>query len=92
MNDNRKLIDLVSVGPATVEDFEDLGITEVSQLADKDAVELFEHLQKLKGTRVDPCCQDVFKAAIEQARDPKLTKEKCQWPYWSKVRKERSKK
>lgn len=87
MTNNRKLIDLVSVGPATLADLEDLGITEVEHLIDKSADKLFEQLAKLKGERVDPCCHDVFRAAIEQARDPELPREKCQWPYWSKVRK-----
>ncbi len=90
MADKRTLIDLVSVGPATLVDFEDLGITEVEHLLDKDARELFESLQQLKGQRVDPCCEDVFRTAIEQARDPNLPKEKRQWFYWSKLRKQRT--
>ena len=89
MTKQRRLIDLVSVGPATVADFEDLGITEVEHLLDKNAHELWERLGEIKGARVDPCCEDVFRAAIEQARDPNLPKEKCHWPYWSKVRKQR---
>ena len=87
MTKERKLIDLVSVGPAVLRDLEDLGITEVDHLIDKDAHELYEQLQQLKGTRVDPCVWDVFRAAIEQARNPSLPKAKCQWFYWSKVRK-----
>lgn len=89
MEDTRKLMDLVSVGPATVRDLEDLGITEVTHLIDKDATELYEELQELKGQRMDPCVEDVFQAAIAQARNPKLSKEKSQWWYWSKVRKQR---
>jgi hypothetical protein len=87
MTETRRLIDLVSVGPATVRDLEDLGITEVEHLMDKDARDLFEQLQQLKGQRVDPCCMDVFSAAIAQARNPSLPKEKRQWWYWSRVRK-----
>ncbi|MFH1686267.1 MAG: helix-hairpin-helix domain-containing protein [bacterium] len=89
MTKPRRLIDLVSVGPAFVQVFEDLGITEVRQLVDKDHVELFEELQRLKGRRVDPCVYDVFQAAIAQARDPNLPPEKCRWPYWSRLRKSR---
>lgn len=88
MTDPRKLIDLVSVGPAILADFEDLGITEVEHLINQDAVELFDRLHEIKGLKYfDRCCEDVFRCAIEQARDPKLPKEKCQWHYWSKVRK-----
>jgi hypothetical protein len=85
--ERRRLIDLTSVGPATLVDFEDLGITEVEHLVDKNARTLFKELQLLKGQRLDPCCEDVFRAAIEQARDPNLPIEKRQWHYWSKVRK-----
>ena len=87
MTDDRKLKDLVSVGPATLEDFDNLVISEVGQLVDKNAIELFEELQEIKGQKVDRCCEDVFRAAIEQARNPELPKEKCQWYYWSRVRK-----
>lgn len=90
MTETRKLTDLVSVGPATAAGFEDLGITEVEQLIDKDATELFEQLQQLKGQKVDRCCEDVFRAAIEQARDPNLPHEQRQWPYWSRRRKQQT--
>ena len=87
MNEQRKLTDLVSVGPATLSDLEDLGITEVEHLIDKDARELYEQMQEIKGQRLDPCCEDVYRAAIEQAKDPDLPDEKRIWHYWSKVRK-----
>ncbi len=90
MAENRKLIDLVSVGPATLSDFEDLGITEVQHLINKDHVELFNRLCELKGgKKIDRCCEDVFRCAIEQARDKNLPDEQKQWHYWSKVRKRR---
>jgi hypothetical protein len=87
VTDKRKLKDLFSVGPATLADFEDLGITEVEHLIGKDARELFQSLQRLKGQTMDPCCEDVFRSAIEQARNPNLPKQKRQWYYWSKLRK-----
>jgi nucleotidyltransferase/DNA polymerase involved in DNA repair len=90
MKDKRKLKDLVSVGPATLADFKELGITEVEDLLTEDARRLFQRLQRIKEQRVDPCCEDVFRTAIEQARNPKLPIEKQQWFYWSKIRKQRS--
>jgi len=87
MTDQRKLGDLVSVGPATIVDFELLGITRVAQLRGRDALELYEQLQEVTGKRQDPCVRDVFSAAIAQAENPNLPKEQCQWFYWSKVRK-----
>lgn len=87
MKKPKRLIDLVSVGKATVEDFESLGITEIEHLVDKNADELYDEIQRIKGCRMDPCVHDVFRCAIEQARNPELSAEKKQWWYWSKVRK-----
>lgn len=89
MKDSRALKDLTSVGPATLSDFTMLGISSVAQLVNKDAHKLYLKLQKIIGQRLDPCCEDVFRCAIEQARNPKLPKAKRQWFYWSKIRKQR---
>jgi nucleotidyltransferase/DNA polymerase involved in DNA repair len=87
MNDTRQLKDLVSVGPKTVEDFHMLGITTVAQLKSQTADRLYERLCRKMKTRIDPCQHDVFCAAIEQAKNPRLPLAKCQWWYWSKIRK-----
>lgn len=87
MKDTRQLKDLVSVGPKTVEDFSLLGITRVEQLKDRSANRLYGELCRKKGMRIDPCQHDVFRAAIEQAKNPRLPRKKCQWWYWSRVRK-----
>jgi len=85
----RRLIDLRSVGPATIADFTTLGISTVEDLAVCDATELYARLCAVTGARHDPCCEDVFAAAIAQARDPDLPREECHWPYWSRIRKQR---
>lgn len=82
----RKLEDLVSVGPATAADFAVLGVRSVAQLARLDPRVLYEELCQRTGTRHDPCCEDVFAAAIAQAKDPELPRERCQWWYWSRLR------
>jgi len=89
--DNRKLKDLISVGPATLEDFKLIGIESVEQLIDSRPEFLYEELCIKSGVEHDICCLDVFKAAVAQARDPNLPKEKCNWWYWSKIRKGPSK-
>jgi nucleotidyltransferase/DNA polymerase involved in DNA repair len=89
--ETRQLRDLYSVGPATVRDLKTLGITRVEQLAGKDARRLYDRLGKLSGKRCDPCVMDVLSAAIAQAQDPKLPKEKRKWWYWSRDRKSRKK-
>lgn len=83
----RQLEDLVSVGPATIADFELLGIRSVGALARKSPQRLYDELCKLTGTRQDPCVLDVFTAAVAQARNPRLPAEQRQWWYWSRKRK-----
>jgi hypothetical protein len=85
--ETRNLIDLYSVGPATVRDLKALGITRVEQMVGQDARKLYDRLGRLSGKRCDPCMMDVLSAAIAQAQDPDLPKEKCKWWYWSRIRK-----
>lgn len=86
-SNQRTLNDLVSVGAATLKDFEILGIKTVNALLKKEAHKLYMRLCKITRTTHDICVADVFSAAIAQARDPKLPFEKCQWWYWSRIRK-----
>jgi hypothetical protein len=85
---NRRLQDLVSVGPAMLRDFELLKVRSVSQLARQNPRKLYEKLCRITGQRIDVCCLDTFQAAVAQARNPLLPAEKCQWWYWSRRRKE----
>jgi len=85
--ETRQLRDLVSIGPAMLKDFELLGISSVAQLRRRSPRRMYQELCRLRGQRLDPCCLDVFVAAVAQAKDPELPLEQCQWWYWSKVRK-----
>jgi nucleotidyltransferase/DNA polymerase involved in DNA repair len=85
--ETRQLRDLYSVGPATVRDLKALEITRVEQLVGQDARKLYDRLGRLSGKRCDPCMMDVLSAAIAQAQDPDLPKEKRKWWYWSRIRK-----
>ncbi|WP_417320612.1 helix-hairpin-helix domain-containing protein [Emcibacter sp.] len=87
VTDHRKLIDLTSVGPATVKDLALLGITTVAQLRNRDGADLYHRLCLETGEQHDICCLDVFMCAIAQARDPNLPQEQKNWWYWSKQRK-----
>ena len=87
--DERRLEDLVSIGPAMLKDFELLGIRSVKQLAGHKPENLYEKLCKVTGKSQDICVLDTFSAAVAQARDPKLPAEQCQWWYWSRQRKAR---
>jgi len=83
----RRLQDLVSVGPAAVRDFNLLGVHSVAQLSRRNPEGMYERLCKITGQAQDLCCLDVFRAAVAQARNPHLPAEKCEWWYWSRLRK-----
>jgi len=85
--EKRRLQDLVSVGPAMLRDFRMLEIDSVAQMARQDPERMYERLCSLTGERQDICVLDVFRAAVAQAKDPRLPEEQCQWWYWSRVRK-----
>jgi nucleotidyltransferase/DNA polymerase involved in DNA repair len=86
--DTRRLAELVSIGPAMLRDFELLGIRSVAQLARQNPERLYEKLCRTAPQHQDICCLDVFRAAVAQARNPRLPAEQCQWWYWSRQRKE----
>jgi len=83
----RKLSDLRGIGPAMLKDFEMLGVHSVAQLASQEGDLLYDRLNKLTGTRQDPCVLDTFRCAVAQARDPELPSEMTNWWYWSRKRK-----
>jgi hypothetical protein len=85
----RRLDELCSVGPATIADLAVLGIHGVAELATREPDDLYRELCERTGAIHDPCCEDVFAAAIAQARDPNLYGEKTKWWYWSRLRKQR---
>jgi nucleotidyltransferase/DNA polymerase involved in DNA repair len=85
----RRLGDLVSIGPTMLKDFELLGIRSVAQLARQKPESLYEKLCQVTGKSQDICVLDTFSAAVAQARNPQLPTEQCQWWYWSRKRKAR---
>jgi len=86
-NHERRLENLISIGPAMLRDFEILGIRSVAQLARQNPRKLYDKLCRVTEQHIDICAFDVFSAAVAQARDPLLPAEKCQWWYWSRKRK-----
>ena len=85
--EERQLSDLVSIGPAMLRDFELLGVRTVAQLARRDPEKMYEKLCQITGQAQDICCLDTFRAAVAQARNPKLPAEQRQWWHWSRKRK-----
>jgi Pathogenicity locus len=87
LSGERRLEDLVSVGPAIRRDLNALGVETVAQLAERDPRVLFDTLCRKTGRKQDPCVLDTFRAAVAQARDPDLPIEHAVWWFWSRVRK-----
>jgi hypothetical protein len=87
MHRGRQLGELISIGPAMLRDFAALRIRSVGQLARQNPKRMYERLNRLRGQRQDPCVLDTFCAAVAQAKNPRLSAEKCQWWYWSGKRK-----
>ena len=80
-----ELLSLANVGPAALEDFHQLGIFTIAELAKADADELYLRLQVITGKKQDPCVWDVFAATIHEAK----TGEKTKWWEWTAIRKKR---
>jgi len=89
--EERRLKDLVSIGPAMLRDLELLEIRSVAELARKEPRQMYRDLCRLTGQPQDICCLDVFTAAVAQAKNPQLPVEQRQWWYWSRKRKAGSK-
>jgi Pathogenicity locus len=87
METQRRLRDLISVGPAMLRDFEMLGIRSVKELAKQEPRKMYGKLEKLMGQHQDICVLDTFEAAVAQARNPRLAAKKCEWWWWSRKRK-----
>jgi len=85
--DNRQIEDLISVGPAIKRDLELLGVRTIAQLARRNPERLYEQLCSRTGKSQDICCLDVFRAAVAQARNPRIPAAQRNWWYWSRVRK-----
>lgn len=78
---------LRSIGPASLKDFDLLGVTSLEDLAGRDPQELYDALCRLKGQKIDICCLDVMHCAVAQARNPHLPPEQRDWFWWSRNRK-----
>ena len=85
----RRLGELISVGPAMLRGFELLGVRSVAELARQDPEKMYRKLGRVAQQHQDICVLDVFRAAVAQARNPRLPAEKCQWWWWSEKRKRR---
>lgn len=84
---NHPLLNLCSVGPATLRDLLLLGVDTPAKLAASDPRLLYDELCRRTGQSVDICQYDVFCCAVAQARDPNLPEECRDWAWWARRRK-----
>lgn len=61
----QKFTDIPNIGPAIAKDFVLVGIKTPAMLREKNAFALYTKLNKLTGTRHDPCVLDTFLAAVD---------------------------
>jgi Pathogenicity locus len=87
VSETRDLRDLISIGPAMVRDFHSLGVHSVADLARRNPERMYAQLERVATQHVDICVLDTFRAAVAQARNPRLPAEQCQWWWWSARRK-----
>jgi hypothetical protein len=73
-----------------LEDFERLGVRSVRELARRKPEKLYEQLCEVTGHAQDICVLDVFRAAVAQARNPRLPVAQRNWWYWSRLRKKKN--
>lgn len=82
----KELLNLTNVGPATAQDFLDLGFTSLDEIKRADPDDLYERLNEHKGVVTDPCCRDVFASVIHNLK----TGEHRKWWEFTPERKAKS--
>ena len=73
----KKFTEIPNIGPAMAKDFKMLGIAEPKDLAQQDALSMFENIQKLTDSRHDPCVLDTYMAAVDFMRGAEAQ------PWWN---------
>ena len=54
-----------NIGKAVAKDLRNIGITKPTHLKGKNGIALYHKLNKVTGTRHDPCMADTFMAAVD---------------------------
>lgn len=70
------------VGPSIEQDFLDLGIGAVAELAGRDPTQLYAQLCELRGERIDRCVLYVFRSSVYFASEAEHEEALLQWWNW----------
>ena len=73
---------LPGVGPSIAADLRSLGVRSVKDMARRDPERLYVELNKLTGTRQDPCVLYTFRCAVYAARTRKPKPALLKWWNW----------
>jgi len=60
-----KFQDIPNIGPAMVRDFGLLGLNDPKDLRDKNPLQLYKKMCRIRGVRQDPCVLDTYIAVID---------------------------
>ena len=78
----RELREMPGIGPSLASDLYRLGIRRVSDLKRKKPETLYRRLEKLTGSRQDPCVLYTFRCAVYFSRTPKPDLRLLLWWNW----------
>ena len=70
------------IGPSLAGDLRSLGVKRVADLKGRDAKRLYDKLNKVTGTRQDPCVLYTFRCAVYYASHRRHDPEKLKWWNW----------
>jgi hypothetical protein len=77
-----ELQSIPGIGPSLARDLRDLGITRVAGLRRRNPERLYTQLNRLRGSRQDPCVLYAFRCAAYYARTPRPSPRLLQWWHW----------
>jgi hypothetical protein len=81
-----ELQEIPGIGPSLAQDLRDLGIRRVADLRRRDAGDLYEALNRLRGTRQDRCVLYAFRCAVYFASTSRHEPERLKWWNWTDAR------
>jgi hypothetical protein len=84
------LQEIPGIGPSLAADLRRLGIRTVAQLRGRDPRALYRRLERLTGSRQDPCVLYTFRCAVYYASTPRPAARWLKWWNWTDDRMPRS--
>jgi hypothetical protein len=78
----RELQVIPGIGPSLARDLVSLGIHRVADLKGRDPERLYRRLEKLAGTRMDPCVLYTFRCAVYYASNSRHKPRLLKWWNW----------